>query len=106
MKLTTIFERLLTHGYFPRELPPSFTTHAYGKFIANNWHSINDRFDSEGPKTAVCIPHSAARSGIFRRDLDVPNPIIFALLCSELADNWSDIDKLIRRSSWSTTIPT
>lgn len=105
MKLITIFERLLTHGYFPQELPPTFTTNAYGRFIANNWSSIREQFSSGSLKNAVCIPHSAARSGIFRRDLDVPNPIVFPFLCLEMADNWSDIDKLIRRSSWSTTMP-
>jgi hypothetical protein len=99
-----LFERLLTHGYFPRELPPTFTTRPYGTFVAKSWKSLQTTFSDKNPK-ALWIRHTAPRSGLARRELNIPNPVPFSILCAELTEQWSSVNSKIERSTFSTTKP-
>ena len=60
---------LVRKGYFPRELPPPFTTQSLSKAVDSHLAS----FDLKGDVTE-CGRHNLARIGGFRRPLKVPNP--------------------------------
>lgn len=85
---------LVQNGYFPRELPPPFSS---GKFAA-----LIERDRDALPKKAVktqCVRHNLAGPSGMRRPLGVPNPRSFLLLAEEFERQWSAIyDHLYDRS--------
>jgi hypothetical protein len=99
-----LFAKLLTNGYFPRELPPTFSSLQYGQVVSANWDAFRTLF-KEARVKAHWITHTVPRSGLSRRDLEIPNPIVFAVLSAELADQRKAINSKIDRANWSTTKP-
>jgi hypothetical protein len=99
-----LFPKLLTHGYFPRELPPTFSSFNYGELVSKNWSTFSSTFD-EARLKAHWMTHTAPRSGLLRRDLEIPNPIVFGVLSAEIANQWKSIRLKIDRTNWSTTKP-
>lgn len=92
------FSALLSKGYFPEELPPPFHTTSFATYrnsINLTWGSVSNL-----PKTKAEI-YSYPRIGPFRRNLAVVNPISQIKLCSLISDNWVQIRKEIRKSTWS-----
>jgi hypothetical protein len=99
-----LFAKLLTHGYFPRELPPTFSSRNYGEVVSKNRNAFNALCNGAKLK-AHWMTHTAPRSGLSRRDLEIPNPIAFSVLSAELADQWKSIALKVDRADWSTTKP-
>ncbi len=100
----SVLRRLLSHGFFPRELPPTFSTVSFGSRVARNWATRPPKF-GDGTKPSRDLRHSLARSGLLRRQLGVPNPIAYTGLSAEIADAWRDLDARIRRSPLSRSRP-
>lgn len=105
MKSRRILRRLLSYGYFPRELPPTLSTRAFGLVLTRRWKQKPSRFDDA---QVVSNPgkHSVVRSGPLRRSLSLLNPISFAGLASEIADAWEVLEKTYGKSSLSKSRPT
>lgn len=101
---TSLFAKLLTHGYFPRELPPTFSSRNYGKVVSANWKAFSSLVDAPKVK-AHWMTHTAPRSGLSRRELEIPNPLVFGVLGAEIANQWESIESKIERTDWSTTKP-
>lgn len=78
---------LLKRGYFPRELPPPFTTRSFAKWAKTNTPSSTD--------TALSVSHNLARAGGLRWRLSIPNPLCHAILCADLEKHWSLLTKVI-----------
>jgi len=104
--------RFLTHGYFPHELPQSFSSISFGEMIGElvdtnslprDLSELIDRQNSR--RTARLIKHNLARVNKFRRVLGIPNPILYIGLCKEIIDNWVEIENFINRSPLSYTKP-
>lgn len=85
---------LLSRGYFPRELPPPFTTAAYARYarrVGSSW--------PPGGWTR-CVTHNLARPGGLRRPLRIPNPFSYFDLARIITDNWDSI----QTHTWKQTL--
>lgn len=101
--MTTLLE-LLRDGYFPKELPPPFTTVSFANLIASNVASLPSSFRSRRDP-ALTSEHNIVRVGILRRKLGIPNPITQFRLCEEIEQNWSTLNEHIQRSQLSASKP-
>lgn len=91
---------LLKRGYFPRELPPVFTTEPFGKFIGASGGSLTV------PKGSTkCTNHNLLRLGSLRRPLKIPNPMQQWGLCQLIERFWSQISVAFKRGSLSISRP-
>jgi hypothetical protein len=97
-----LLEDLLARGYFPKELPPGFTTKGYGTLLASSPPPAS--FTSTKRQAKLC-KYSLARSGSFRRRLGIPNPIPHYNLCKAISDNFTDIEQVINRSVLTVSRP-
>ena len=111
-------EHLLQKGYFPKELPPPFTT----ELFSNNFHSISDLWnhlkselgrttpnilkDKKGYKESKCVLFSIPKKNYSRRNIEIPNPFHHSALCETICHHWSEINYVYEKSKISTSIPT
>ena len=105
-------KRLLSHGYFPSQLPPCFKT----RDLADNYSALyNEWFSLQPtPKQGLKIPKapsskaelfSVARAGHQRRVTSLPNPIAQTYLSKHVAQHWGDLLKHYRQSRLSASHP-
>ncbi len=108
-------EPLLRKGYFPKELPPPFTT----KYFAENFDSIekswndtksnlgrtNPGITNEKYKTSRCVSYSLPKGNFSRRNVEIPNPFHHSILCKTICDNWTEIDDFCKKSAISLSRP-
>ncbi|MFC4422601.1 RNA-directed DNA polymerase [Cupriavidus pampae] len=105
-------ERLLERGYFPSQLPPSFTTDDLARNHAalyTQWLALQAT-----PKTGPKIPKapgaraelfSVARAGHQRRVTSLTNPVAQTYLSKHIAENWGELLKHYRQSRLSASRP-
>ena len=94
----------LSKGFFPKELPPCFSTSTFGTVMASHQATLPVTFRDKARITYLC-EHSLARSGGLRRRLGIPNPILYFALCEEIEKNWTEIKRLIDLSRLSVSKP-
>lgn len=97
MNLKTLIER----GYFPRELPPPFTTKYFADFY--------DKSSSKLPKVVENsrgVLYSCPKLGLARKTLIVTNPQHQTELFKFINDNWKDILKEFKKTKVSYSVPT
>ena len=118
-----IQQALLRRGYFPKELPPAFTTDDFGLYsqeIISDWRA-NGMFSEESEKSRV--PHtrkhrrhsfnfnlipteaehiSMPKRGYERRVFHITHPLPQALLAYELSQHWKSVQKWLSRQIFST----
>lgn len=112
-------EPLLRKGYFPKELPPPFST----KYFAKNFDTIdkywndkkaelirtNPEIYSEKYKgkyqTSKCVLYTLPKQKFSRRFLEIPNPFHHSILCKTICDNWTKIDDFYKISVISLSKP-
>ena len=95
---------ILSHGYFPKELPPSFETHSFAMALTRN--TALPSIFSDTRKTAKSCNYNLAIAGGLVRKLTLVNPIPFFQLARCIAQRWKNIIKTIDRSKLSKSIPT
>lgn len=104
MKIQDLLER----GYFPRELPPVFSTRSFAAHVATNQATMPSGYipfpQSKGCVTKPTV-HNLARAGSLRRRLSLPNPIAYHQLATVLEANWTNFVPMVQRSSLSLTTP-
>ena len=95
-----MLSEILANGYFPAELPPSFTTASYSKALATAAVPLAGFLH---PKTAQLCNFSLARAGNarFRRRLSLVNPANFYHLAKLVADNWPVLSQHMKTSMLS-----
>lgn len=91
---------LVRRGYFPRELPPPFSTEKLANLIERDRAAL----PSKGFRTQSAR-HNLARAGGFRRPLQIPNPKSFVRLAEEFEEQWPAIKAHIRGHSFSISRP-
>ena len=89
---------LIDRGFFPRELPPPFTTTSLTAAADLALPAIKER-------RTECIRHNLARVGGFRRLLKVPNPINFIHVAQVIEELWPQIDEHLKQSMLSMSRP-
>ena len=97
-------QALLERGYFPKELPPSFTTAGFGARVVAGAATVRHLFRKDARPTRLCL-HTISRFGTFRRVLGIPHPISHYRLCETVADNWAALAAHIARSTLSKSQP-
>jgi len=114
-----VLEALLRQGYFPKELPPAFTTDDFGRQadeIISEW-SKSKLFKIEPTKLPKkknkrdCYTYSLSsaeievistpKRGYERRDVHITHPVPQALLTLEIAQNWRSVQKWLSRQHYS-----
>lgn len=99
---------LLSRGYFPKELPPPFSTLSFATFITSNTPPGDfGKTLSSQPKirSSKACRYSLARGGLLRRPLSVCHPVAQFLLSQEIVANWAAIQPLVQGSLISATHP-
>jgi hypothetical protein len=105
---------LLAKGYFPKELPPTFTTADFGRLsdeILTQWKASKlycykpikkkaKAYEVRTP-TTECEIISTPKHGYARRPISVVHPIAQGLLANELGENWPTIAKWLQRQKYS-----
>ena len=94
---------MLKLGYFPKELPPPFTTGEFGTLFENQPGLITQLANSS--EQSHLARHSLFRAGNLRRLLSVPNPSPFLRLSKCLEDHWEDVESQCARSPFSLSTP-
>ncbi|MFG6501545.1 RNA-directed DNA polymerase [Sulfitobacter sp. 1A15106] len=118
----TLRRALLSKGYFPKELPPVFTTEDFGEHSADileTWEadevfkvdskSLGKTPEKKKRRNAHTYKLSSAEAevlskpkrGYERRNLHITHPIPQALLVSEISKNWKAIQKWLSRQAFS-----
>jgi hypothetical protein len=102
----TIFSLLLGSGYFPKELPPTFTTRSFGEFAVRHAGSSTplDAHESARRWRQYEI-HNLARAGTLRRELAIVNPVSYWRLARELSMMWPTLVAAAEASPISVTKP-
>lgn len=120
-------KRLLSKGYFPKELPPPFHTEDFGdksRFINQKWKDLLDtkklRRAGEGGNEAKrrfqkdytekygsskLIEFSIAKGIYSRRKLEIPNPKQYLDLSNPIVENWKIIKGFFDISLYSQSKP-
>jgi Reverse transcriptase (RNA-dependent DNA polymerase) len=96
-------EVLLSKGYFPRELPPPFTTDKYAAFLSDGSEIPNDLLE-KCPRSRSAT-YNLARAGTLRRKLSVLNPFSYLKLSKLCLEKWDALESLATRSPLSLTKP-
>jgi hypothetical protein len=118
----TIRQALLSKGYFPKELPPVFTTEDFGRlsqdvldrWIADGVFKIDIKSLGKTPckkkrknaytyflESAEAEILSKPKRGYERRNLHITHPIPQALLVKEISENWKAVQKWLSRQAFS-----
>ncbi|MCA2011028.1 RNA-directed DNA polymerase [Cereibacter sphaeroides] len=122
MPSAIIQQALLSKGYFPKELPPVFTTEDFGRLsedVLIRWESKNVfKIDKKSLGKTPCKRKrrdaytysiecaeaeilSKPKRGYERRNLHITHPIPQALLAKELSQNWKSVQKWLSRQEYS-----
>ncbi len=85
------FEDILSRGFFPKELPPEFSSKAFASALL----PTDAALATSKPATAQLLVHNLARVGAVRRMIGIPNPLMYARLVKGVVQNWSKLYKHI-----------
>jgi hypothetical protein len=99
---------LLARGYFPKELPPPFTTQNFASYITTVTLAADFAKTIPGqPKirSSRAGRYSLARGGLLRRPLSICHPVAQFLLSREIVTNWGQIQPLVAGTTISATHP-
>jgi hypothetical protein len=94
---------ILSRGYFPRELPPAFTTVKFGRVINNNKGILPQEFNNKKP--SKMLNHNLLARGTLRRRLGIPNPRNYYQLSDFIVDHWDFLKEIVSKSKISLTNP-
>jgi hypothetical protein len=104
-------KELLKSGYFPKELPPPFESKTFSDKIATiktQWDSVSSPFQrpeklkySESKWVVFSIP----KVQLSRRIINIPNPLHQSKLSATIADKWTEIDNIFKKSTISSSSP-
>ncbi|MDY9926939.1 RNA-directed DNA polymerase [Methanosarcina sp.] len=99
---------LLRCGYFPKELPPPFST----EFFATNFFQIESQWPNENDRTgfpkipeSIPVEFSIPKKDYIRRKLSIPNPVNQSYLSKIVCENWDKIETHCNESRFSLSIP-
>ena len=98
---------IIKKGYFPRELPPPFTTEFYGALVANKRSSFPKEYESstKPPVISLSCVHNLTRVGSLRRKPSIPNPVNYLQLADRLTTDWKVLETHCKTSLLSLSTP-
>jgi hypothetical protein len=90
---------LIESGYFPKEIPPAFSTSNYAAVL----DQLPAKLDGIGQKSSRCIFHSIPRLQHSRRLLGITNLLHQYKLALVIENHWLDLEAHMRSSPLSLT---
>ncbi len=96
---------LLERGYFPKELPPPFTTAGFAHAVAGPSAAVPVGAFTAKPNFSESFAHNLVRTGGLRRNLGIPNPKHFFRLAEHVVNNWTQYKAQVDASPFSLTKP-
>ena len=98
---------IVKKGYFPRELPPPFTTRMYGNLVYSKRPAFPEAYNGASKPLflSLCSPHNLARVGALRRELQIPNPVNFLQLATQTETDWVQLAAHCGKSKLSLSTP-
>lgn len=93
--------KILTDGFFPKELPINFKPINFELIIKNLGPIESD----QKSLATIAISHNVTRFSSFTRKIDIPNPVTFARFALEIVNNFDVIVNKKRKSPYSLTFP-
>jgi hypothetical protein len=101
----TIYRTLLTRGYFPKELPPAFSSEQFARYATSKTgRLVLSNYKAEDNFTE-CIRYYLALPGGNPRELSIVHPFSFAQLAALTAKNFSRLLTKAARSPFSRSRP-
>lgn len=100
-----MLQTLLEAGYFPKELPPLFTTKPYVMAVLANVTALPAPFVASKPQWTSLVDHNLVRIGGLRRRLGIPNPVSYFRVARTFQQFESDLYRLWSASPYSLTSP-
>ena len=101
---------LLARGYFPKELPPPFSTETFARkqgVLGEKWSkavaNLAPREREKHPRASSPVMFDMAQKGHTRRSLSIPNPVNQFYLCDSIAAHWDAITAMTNKSRFSLT---
>lgn len=88
-------ENIIAKGYYPSNLPPSFTSGNFAEYLCNNYEYVMDLIEKLNDVNTKFTKYYLARPRQIRRVLGVINPINIAILGSIFARHQ---DTLLKKS--------
>lgn len=111
----SIINRLLSKGYFPKEIPPAFTTKKLADFVkktkvfnaSNCMLAPNNKGVLAHPQKGYShlCKHNLARLDGTNRSLHIPHPAHFYYLCEAIGSKLKEIKTHYKKSSLSISTP-
>lgn len=81
-----VYEGLLGYGMFSEKIPPMFTSEDFFDYCKRN----NPKFES---KWRSYVQFASMRNISISREIGVPVPMAYSLLCLRIKENWDKIQK-------------
>lgn len=104
----TIYSTLLARGYFPKELPPAFSTELFAAFSTSPAGRAAIKAYKPADKFTECVEYrlaSMGAGGLSSRALRIPHPYAYARLASLTAKNFRRLLKKAATSPFSRSRP-
>jgi Reverse transcriptase (RNA-dependent DNA polymerase) len=101
----SIYRTLLSHGYFPKELPPAFFTEQFARYATTKVGRKNIESYNPRDNYTECVVYQLALPGPERRHLRIPHPSSFAKLAQITAKHFKRLLKRAGRSQFSKSRP-
>ena len=102
----------MTKGYFPDRIIPPVNSLALAPAIPDilsyarpKAAEIISKAKGAGLPRSLCVTHSVPKRKHLRRSMSIPNPLHQSVLCSEIANNWNDLESFCSQSTLSLSIP-
>jgi hypothetical protein len=99
-----VLKNILSSGYFPKELPPPFTTKKFSEIIKAHFFELTPAFNTS-KKFSKIVVHNIPRVGSLRRKLGIPNPILYYRLVKLIQENWRNLYSKSNNSNLSISKP-
>jgi len=101
----TIYRTLLTRGYFPKELPPAFSSDQFARYPTTKSGRLTLSAYKPEDNFTECVKYRLALPGANVRELGIPHPFSFARLAELAASNFGRLLKLAARSPFAKSRP-
>jgi reverse transcriptase-like protein len=101
----TIYQTLLSRGYFPKEFPPAFFTEQFARYSTTKLGRSALLAYKPAENFTECFKFHIGLPGLDRRELRIPHPFSFAKLAQLTSKNFSRLLRAASRSTLSRSRP-
>ena len=97
-------DKLIRKGYFPENLPPSFSTDSIADYFQDN-PAQSYLTTKVGTKPYQFATYNSSKRGISRRVFSVIHPGTAHDLAQFVSSNWGDLEGFFSKSKYSLSVP-